>query len=160
MLEWYNNKELLSIYFTEMPKPIPLFPTPGMTDEEVEELEKKPFKCLNEFYIILFDHKKRKKYVIKVEKGYRWDGASIPKPCWSLIGSPTDSAFLIPSLVHDKMCENKGLIGYDRYFSTIVLERLLYVSKVAGWRRYLMKHCVDNFQKTRNWKKPKEEGKC
>ena len=63
MLEWYNNKELLSIYFTEMPKPIPLFPTPGMTDEEVEELEKKPFKCLNEFYIILFDHKKKKKYI-------------------------------------------------------------------------------------------------
>ena len=58
-----------------------------------------------------------------------------------------DNRFLIPSLIHDVLCENHNYIDDDRYFSTIVFERLLFVSRVNPLNRWIIKHSVDNYQK-------------
>ena len=50
-------------------------------------------------------------------------------------------------MVHDTLCENHHYIDGDRYLSTIVFERLLSVGGVGSFKRWLMKHSVDNFQK-------------
>ena len=86
-----------------------------------------------------------------IDKGYRWDGATIPRFAWRIIGSKTDSKFLIPSMIHDVLCENKNLVNYDRYFADKVFERLLSVSNVSSWRRWLMFHTMDNYQKFQGW---------
>lgn len=43
---------------------------------------------------------------IKVPAGYETDGASIPRWAWSIVGTPGDSQFRIPSLVHDWLCDD------------------------------------------------------
>lgn len=36
-----------------------------------------------------------------IPKGYKWDGASIPRIFWALVGSPFQPKFMRASLIHD-----------------------------------------------------------
>ena len=57
------------------------------------------------------------------------------------MGAKTDPRFLVPSLIHDVLCENHDYIDNDRYLSSVVFERLLYVSNVNPVSRCLLK-CI------------------
>ena len=122
------------------------------TKNEIININKKPFLNLTNLEVELFDLILDEGYKFKILAGYTWDGASIPRFFWRLIGSKTDNRFLIPSLIHDVLCENHEYIDDDRYFSTIVFERLLFVSGVNPVSRWAIKHCVDNYQKFCDWK--------
>lgn len=148
--KWYSD-ENLTVIFTKLPDVDILYPTPEMTDKEKDEIAKKPFINNKTIDVMLFDHVKNKRYMFTIDKGYRWDGATIPRFAWRIIGSKTDSKFLIPSMIHDVLCENKNLVNYDRYFADKVFERLLSVSNVSSWRRWLMFHTMDNYQKFQGW---------
>ena len=79
---------------------------------------------------------------ISIKSGYKWDGASIPRYCWSIIGGKYMPRFREASLVHDYMYEN-GLINKevaDRLFLELLDE-----SSVKGIRRKLMYGAVRLF---------------
>ena len=49
-------------------------------------------------------------YEAEIPVGYIWNGADIPRLCWSLIGvNPHDRRVLIASCVHDWGCENENV---------------------------------------------------
>jgi len=147
---WYSDDEIL-IEFSCMPNISVRYASCFSSENDVVQINKKPFVNNVEFMVVLQDKISDETYKFLVPKGYSWDGATIPRIFWRLIGSKTDNRFLIPSLIHDVLCENHDYIDNDRYFSTIVFERLLYVSKVNPFSRWLIKHSVDNFQKLCNW---------
>lgn len=149
-LIWYEDDEI-AIIFDKMPNVTMRYVAPFSSKEEKEKINKKPFICLEELKVTLIDKIEQETYKFIIPKDYCWNGANIPRVFWRLMGSMTDNRFLIPSLIHDTLCENHDYINNDRYFSTIVFERLLYVSKVNAFSRWLMKHSVDNFQKFCNW---------
>ncbi len=151
MISWYQDYEI-GIFFNIIPNVKMRFITPFSTKEEEKEIKNKPFINLKELEVWLFDYKKKNEYNFKIQKNYTWDGASIPRVFWRLIGSKSESEFLIPSLIHDVLCENHGYIKNDRYFSTQVFKKLLKVSKVSSFKAWLMFHSVDNFQKFKGWK--------
>jgi hypothetical protein len=146
MITWYSDDEI-AILFDKVPNVTMRYVTPFTTDEEKKEINKKPFINLTELKVILQDKIEQETYEFIIPKDYTWNGANIPRVFWRLMGSMTDNRFLIPSLLHDTLCENHDYIDSDRYFSTIIFERLLYVSKVNPFSRWLMKHSVDNYQK-------------
>lgn len=146
MITWYSDEEI-EILFDKAPNVTMRYVTPFTTEEEKKEINKKPFINLSELKVILQDKIEQETYEFVIPKDYTWNGANIPRVFWRLMGSMTDNRFLIPSLLHDTLCENHDYIDDDRYFSTIVFERLLYVSKVNPFSRWLMKHSVDNYQK-------------
>ena len=146
MITWYFD-EATVILFDKVPNVTMRYVTPFITEEEKKEINKKPFINLTELKVVLKDLEAQETYEFTIPKEYSWDGASIPRTFWRLIGSKTDNRFLIPSLIHDVLCENHDYIDNDRYFSTIVFERLLYVSKVNAFNRWMIKHSVDNYQK-------------
>ena len=146
MITWHSDNEI-AIIFDKVPNVTMRYVTPFTTEEEKKEINKKPFINLSDLKIIIQDKIEQENYEIIIEKDYTWNGANIPRIFWRLMGSMTDNRFLIPSMIHDKLCENHDLIEDDRYLSTIVFERLLYVSKVNPFSRWLMKHSVDNYQK-------------
>ena len=146
MINWYCDDEI-SIKFDKIPQLTLQFVMPWMTPELINEIHKKPFICIEELKVILQDKIEQEIYEFIIPKGYTWDGASIPRIFWRLIGSKSDNRFLIPSLIHDVLCENHDYIDDDRYFSTIVFERLLFVSRVNPLNRWIIKHSVDNYQK-------------
>ena len=151
MIKWYQDKEI-KIFFSIIPNVKARFLTPYCNKNEIKEYKEKPFINLEKLDVELFDCKKNKKYFFEIKKDYTWDGASIPRMFWRLIGSKTEPEFLIPSLIHDVLCENHSYVDNDRYFSTKVFEKLLKISKVNPFKRWLMFHSVDNYQKFRRWK--------
>lgn len=150
MIEWYKDDEI-EIIFDKIPNVTIRYITPFTTDEEKKEINKKPFINLSELKVTIKDKNENEIYNFTIPKDYSWDGATIPRIFWRLIGAKTDNRFLIPSLIHDVLCENHEYINNNRYFSTVIFERLLYVSKVNPFSRWMIKHSVDNFQKFCGW---------
>ena len=150
MIKWYGDDNL-AIFFSPKPDVVVRYPSPDLTDEENKAIKEKPFLNKKRISVTLFDLKKNERYGFTAKEGYTWDGASIPCLFWRIIGSKTDNRFLIPSLVHDLMCENKEFVNNDRYFADKVFERLLYVSGVNAFKRWAMFHAVDNYQKFQGW---------
>lgn len=150
MIEWYSDDDL-KIEFEKIPCVCVRYALPSMTNAEKKSIAKYPFinKQNLKVRIVYYTNE----CVFTIPKDYTWDGATIPRMFWRLIGSKTDSKFLIPSLLHDYMCENHNVVDNNRYLADKVFERLLYVSGVPAFNRWLMFHSVDNFQKFCGWNK-------
>lgn len=156
MISWYKG-DYVGIEFSDTPHVCMRYATPSMTKEEKADIYKLPFINKKDLEVKLTDYENSKVYTFTIKKGYKWDGASIPRMFWRLIGAKTDSRFLIPSLIHDVLCENHDIVDNDRYFADKVFERLLYVSGVNSFNRWLMFHSVDNWQKFCKWNKPENK---
>lgn len=143
---WYEDKEL-SIFFDDVPQVGVRYILPSSTELEKFSIKQYPFINRKALAVKLFDRIKQKPYGFTIPKGFCYDGASIPRIFWRLIGSNTDNSFLIPALIHDVLCENHNYVDNDREFSTKVFNALLVVSDVGKYKRYLMKNSVNIFQK-------------
>jgi len=144
-MEWYANKKF-GIFFNDIPSVGIRYVLPSMTKEERKSIEKYPFICKKELKVSLVDYKKNKRYNFTIPKGYCYDGASIPRLFWRVVGPNTDNRFLIPALIHDVLCENHKYVDNDKAFSTEVFNALLEVSGVSGLKRFFMKNSVACFQ--------------
>lgn len=147
MFIWYKDKNL-SIEFDKMPNLQERYVTPWNDEAAIKDITKKPFITLEKLNVKLDDFKKNKEYSFEIPKHYTFDGASIPRIFWRLIGSKTDNTFLIASLIHDYLCENKEIIEYDKAFSTNVFDALLKTGRTSKIKRFFMKNSVAIFQST------------
>ena len=147
----YCNKEELRIYSDVEPHVCARTVLPSATEEEIKEIEKKPF--LNKKNITFYIYNKDNFYVINVKRGYTWDGASIPFGFRWMLGGKGNSKFLLASMVHDRMCEEKSLVNYNRQLSSLIFKELLIGCKCSKFKANIMYLAVDNFQKfNREWK--------
>ncbi len=151
MLEWYSNKEV-SIYFDDIPRVGIRYILPSSSNELKKSIKKYPFINKKILKVQLFDKKKKKSYKFEIPKGYCYDGASIPRFFWRVIGANTDNKFLIAALIHDVLCENHHHIDNDREFSTKVFNALLEASDVFPLKRFLMKNSVNFYQRFCKWR--------
>lgn len=149
-MQWYKDKNL-AITFNITPCVKMRYPLPSMTTVEKNAISKYPFENKKRLEVKLEDFKKNKTYKFTIRANYCWDGASIPRLFWRDIGTKTDPRFLIPSLIHDVLCENHNYIDNDRNFSSCVFDALLKVSKVSKPKRFLMKNSVDMYQRFCKW---------
>lgn len=152
MIEWYKSKDL-SIFFDDVPQVSIRYALPSDTDSEIKSKKKYPFINKRDLDVRIFDHKTEHTYGFTIPKGYCFDGASIPRMFWRIIGAPTDNSFLIAAMVHDQLCEHHQYVMNDRQLSTEVFNALLETSKVGKVKRYLMKHSVNMFQRFCGWGK-------
>ena len=80
---------------------------PLFTEEQIQDKLAKPFINMEDVGItILYKPKKSSAtlaFNFVVPANYTWDGASIPRICWRLIGPKTDPRFLIASMIHDTL---------------------------------------------------------
>lgn len=152
MLEWYNDNKL-GIYFDKAPFIVNRYPTPEMTAREKKSIAKFPFANMRQLEVRLIDRKKGKSYAFTIPEKYYWDGGTIPRVFWRLIGAPTDPRFLIASLIHDQLCENRHYIDNDRNFSSRVFKALLLEAGVSKVKTQTMYLAVDNYQRFCGWGK-------
>lgn len=77
---------------------------------------------------------------IRVPIGYTFDGASIPRAAWSVIGSPFEPDFQIAACCHDWICEHSHEANdyQARVIGDAVFFALLARAGVPRWRRVLM----------------------
>lgn len=151
MKEWYSNKDV-GVFFDDIPHVGIRYFVPNMSEEDKKSIEKYPFVNKKALKVRLVDYKKYKTYNFEIPKGYCYDGASIPKLFWRVIGSNTDNRFLVAALIHDILCENHNYINNDKNFSTSVFNALLEASRVNAFKRFWMKHSVNIFQSFCGWR--------
>jgi hypothetical protein len=142
----YFEDDSLKIEFDNYPVVRDIQIYPDMTKDEKKEILKKPF-ILEKGLWLKVTYKEELPYSFFIPSGYRWDGATIPFGLYNLIGSPSDTRFKIASMVHDFLCENHYVIQNNRYLSTKIFDGLLAEVGVVKWKRFLMFHAIDNFQK-------------
>ena len=145
MFKWYENKNV-AIYFDDVPQVAIRYSLPSLSRDEKKSIEKYPFMCKKNLQVCLMDLKKDKSYNFIIPKGYCYDGASIPRLFWRVIGANTDNRFLVAALIHDVLCENHSYVDNDRGFSTEVFNALLEGSDVGKFKRHFMKRSVSLFQ--------------
>ena len=146
MIEWYDDDKL-TIFFNHKPNTHMLEPLPSMTQAEKDLIEKYPFINCTALQVAIYDKKKPKMYKFTIPKLFRWDGATISRLVWWIIGSKTNPKYRTPSLCHDYMCLNKYIIDYRCEFSTQIFEALLSVAGVSKWRRKLMCFFINIYQR-------------
>ena len=146
MIEWYNDDKIV-IFFNHKPNTHMLEPLPSMTQTEKDLIEKYPFINCTALQVAIYDKKKPKMYKFTITKSFRWDGATIPRLVWWIIGSKTNPKYRTPSLIHDYLCLNKYIIDYRCEFSTQIFEALLSVAGVSKWRRKTMCFFINIYQK-------------
>ena len=146
MAVWFKD-DSVSISFLSEPYIGIRYILPSMSKEEKKSVKKYPFINKTSLSVEIKDVKNKKTYSFIIPKGYCFDGASVPRFFWRIIGSNTDNKFLVAAMIHDYMCENHNCVGSDRTLSTQVFDSLLKVSQVGGFKRFLMKNSVDIFQK-------------
>ena len=151
MIEWYKDDELF-ILFSDVPFVGVRVVLPTMDADLKRKIAKKPF--INRERLLVDVKYKDKSYCFDVPKFYYWNGANIPRVFWRLIGSQSDPKFLVPSMIHDILCENHGYIDNNRYLSSLIFKALLKTAGINPFTRWSMFHCVDNFQKFQGWKTP------
>ena len=147
---WYQSDEL-DIEFSCIPRIGIRYVLPTLSELETESIKKYPFINKKAIDVALIDKVNEEVYYFSIPKGYCFDGASVPRFFWRVIGSNTDNSFLIASLIHDVMCENHHFVNSDREFSTKVFNALLEVAGVNPVKRFVMKHSVDFWQRFCGW---------
>lgn len=152
MIRWYEDEEMC-IQFSKTPHVDMRYATPSSTKTETMDINKKPFINKKALTVKVIDYLESEAYTFDIKADYTWDGASIPRIFWRLIGAKTDPRFLVPSMIHDVLCENHDYIDGNRYLATKIFDNLLKVSKVNPFTRWLIFHSVDNFQKFCDWSK-------
>lgn len=134
-------------------KPIPTVRTPFYLFDEKKNKDIKSKPYYNTSNVNFFINYDGEEYTIFINKGYTWDGASIPIGFRWLIGPKGCPAFLLASMVHDYICECKWLVDYDRYLSSLILYQLLLACDVPEWKAKLMRLGVELYQKhNKEWK--------
>jgi hypothetical protein len=65
-------------------------------------------------------------------RGCKIDGASIPRPLWSSIGSPYTGSYRKASIVHDVACQNIDKKSVDAIERRKAADRMFYFACLAG----------------------------
>ena len=81
-------------------------------------------------------------YRITINKGFDFDGASIPKPLWSIIGSPFTGNYVRAALFHDGLY---ACCTLDRKLSDEIFLDLMKEDGVGYFKRYSMYLAVRAF---------------
>ena len=83
-----------------------------------------------------------------IPKGYHWDGCTIKTRFLQfVIGCSHTPEFVIASLLHDYILDNKELVGYDRELSSDIFETALINSGVGKIKAKVMRDVMNFYQK-------------
>lgn len=124
IVDWaLNDKLRTSPHQQPLPQPN-LQPLPGQTK----------YKLLQDFSVTLFEGTDLE-YTVTVRDGYETDGATIPRPLWSLVGSPFDPRFMAAALIHDHFCDQA--IKRNSYDLRVVGDCVFFVLLHENGVRYL-----------------------
>ena len=102
-------------------------------------------------------------HAFKIDSGYIWNGADIPRFLWRIFGSKTDNVFLTASMVHDYLLENKKtILNYTlnntispseyRKLTSQIFGEILKCSGTNKLKANTMSFAVDFYQKFFNGK--------
>ena len=113
---------------------------------KVERLGENSWKLLEDFSLAT------DKYEVTVKKGFDFDGASIPKVLWSVIGSPMEGNYVPGAVIHDGLYASQKV---SKMVADNIFLDLMKQSNVGYVKRTSMYLAVKVFG-GKDWKKANE----
>jgi hypothetical protein len=101
---------------------------------KVEVLEGNQLRLLEDFSYLTDSN-----ILITVTKGFVFDGASIPKFFWRVIGHPFSSKYIRSALIHDILYMTEAM---DRKVADKTFKEMLKHDRVESWKIPLMYNAV------------------
>lgn len=152
-----GKEKIISVEYNPTPNVIVRTISEGDSSLQKKSKVRYPYELLNNVEITVKTNKRD--FSFKIYRGYVWDGATIPKIFWSIVGSSTSNDFLIPSLVHDYLLEFKPYIAHTilQYklsgkeymdLTTNIFEDLLLGQGVSKAKARIMSSLVGLYQST------------
>lgn len=114
--------------------------------------DKKRFPFIARKIAVLHVYYGQEKYCLHNPQDFKFDGCTIPLGLAK--GNPK---ILVPSMFHDLMCNDKTIIGYNRFLSSLIFFKLLRMFKVNFFVAFLMFLFVDTWQRiaVKGWRRNK-----
>lgn len=137
MIVWCQKPELT---ITSDIEPQTVVRKPLPSDSVEVKKDKKLFPYLNKMKVKFEISYLGITHYITISKDFTWDGSSCP-------GLHHIPSLLNASMVHDTICNDHSLIGYDRQLSSMVFREIGIASGVNILFMYAAYWCVDNYQK-------------
>lgn len=106
------------------------------SEEEARDKKKFPFELQGDSTFTV--KTSRRTFCFTIEKGYRWNGADIPRFLWWL-GSSRDNDYVIASMCHDFLLEHKVEV-YTEVFNKAITKRELRRMTSLIFRQVLIEH--------------------
>ena len=147
MIKWFSDDKL-DILFEEVPYVSVRVALPSMSKAEKKAIKKYPFinkKILKVRVIYHIENDRIHEYTI--HKNYCWNGSDIPRCFWRIVGAKSEPQYLVASMNHDFVLENKHLIFNDRRLSTEIFRGCLITAGVGKIKAQIMAECVDLYQR-------------
>jgi hypothetical protein len=100
---------------------------------KIEKVSKREYRLLEDVVVSTLG------YRITVKQGLVFDGASIPKVFWNIIGSPFTGAYTLPALVHDCLYMSEAV---ERKTADAIFLDLMKQQGVSWLKRNIMYRAV------------------
>lgn len=126
---------------------------------ELSQPDVRPIKESGDFYTLFskysfsFEHNEQK-YSPEIKAGFNYDGASVPRVVWTLVGFLPDGVHRPAALVHDWLYTHRGTVlingvpfKYDRKFADRLFLHCLEYVGVKSWHARLAYLAVRGFGK-------------
>ena len=143
----FCNNENLKIISDNQPHIEARAVLPSCNKEEIKDIKKFPFISTKNTNFFITDKTDNEEYRILIPKGFKTDLASIPFGFRWLFGGKSNPHFIVAAIVHDKLCNDKYLIKYNRELSTLIFKELLLSSGYNKNKADVMAWAVNNYQK-------------
>lgn len=108
-----------------------------------------PLTCDNTPYLLVMYNKNV--YRIQLPNNFQYDGATIFRFLWKVIGHPLLPEFQTGAVFHDYMCRHKESVDNNRKLSSQVFYYLLLFSGVKKPLAKIMYTFVDLWQRKEHW---------
>jgi len=151
-----NKEEITNIFYfpaeTDIRENVIEF---GDSDTLIKYKIKHPFKLFNTVTVCVQTTKRN--FSFTISKGFVWNGADIPRFLW-FVGSRTDNQFLISSMIHDYLLNNKfqmmnenlnGNITPNKYrrLTSLIFREILKATGTNKIKANVMSFFVDCWQR-------------
>lgn len=141
MYEVIKNKSL-KIYLSHLPKSYINHSVKGHKPDY-------PLTCDNMPYLLVIHNKEV--YRVNIPNNFQYDGATIFRFLWRVIGHPLLPEFQIGAVFHDYICREHSSVGNNRKLSSQILYYLLVFGGTNELLAKIMYFFVDLAQRFCKW---------
>lgn len=127
----------------------------GDSQAVIENKKDYPFKLYNSLAVCVQTTKRN--FSFTIQRGFTWNGADIPPFLWLFTGSRTSNEFLIGSMLHDYLLNNKyymmnevieGILPNEyRRLTSLIFREILKANGTIELKANIMSFFVDCWQR-------------